>query len=86
MIIGFSSRAWEDYLYWQKEDKKVLKRINLLIADAGKNPTGGIGNTEALKHNLSGWYSKRITQEHRMIYRVSGDMLEIISLKTHYGI
>lgn len=49
MIIGFSSRAWEDYLYWQKEDKKVLKRINLLIADAGKNPTGGIGNTEALE-------------------------------------
>ena len=86
MIIGFSSRAWEDYLYWQKEDKKVRKRINLLIADAGKNPTGGIGNTEALKHNLSGWYSKRITQEHRMIYRFSSDMLEIISLKTHYGI
>lgn len=51
-----------------------------------KNPTGGIGNTEALKHNLSGWYSKRITQEHRMVYRVTGDMLEIISLKTHYGI
>lgn len=66
--------------------KKWGKRSNLLIADTIKNPTDGIGNTEALKHNLSGWYSKRITQEHRMIYRVSGDMLEIISLKTHYGI
>lgn len=55
MMIGFSSHSWEDYLYWQKEDKKVVKRINLLIVDAGKNPTGGIGNTEALKHNLSGW-------------------------------
>lgn len=86
MITGFSSRAWEDYLYWQKEDKKVLKRINLLITDAKRNPTSGIGNTEALKHDLSGWYSKRITQEHRMVYRVTGNMLEIISLRTHYGI
>ncbi len=86
MIIAFASKVWDDYLYWQKEDKKVLKRINLLIADAERNPTGGIGNTEALKHNLSGWYSKRITQEHRMVYRVEGNMLEIISLKTYYGI
>ncbi len=86
MIIAFASKAWDDYLYCQKEDKKVLKRITLLIADAERNPTGGIGNTEALKHNLSGWYSKRITLEHRMVYRVEGDILEIISLKTHYGI
>lgn len=69
MIIGFSSRAWEDYLYWQKEDKKVLKRINLLIGDAGKNPTGGIGNTEALKHNLSGWAHYSGTQDGLQSYR-----------------
>ncbi len=87
MIIAFDSKAWEDYLYWQREDnKKVLKRINLLIADAERNPSGGIGNTEALEHNLSGWYSKRITQEHRMVYRVEADTLQIISLKTYYGI
>lgn len=81
----FHQNAWEDYLYWQKQDKKLLKRINLLIKDIERSPYEGLGKPEALKHNLSGWWSRRITDEHRIVYRVQGDELHIASLRYHYS-
>lgn len=80
----FHQNAWEDYLYWLEQDKKTLKRINLLIKDIERNPYEGIGKPEALKHNLSGWWSRRITDEHRIIYRVQGEELHIALLRYHY--
>jgi len=79
-------KAWEDYLFWQKQDKKTLKRINLLIKDIERNGHNGLGKTEPLKNNLSGWYSKRIDMTHRLVYRFDKEknILEILSCKTHY--
>ena len=81
----FHQNAWEDYLYWQKQDKKLLKRINLLIKDIERSPYEGLGKPEALKHNLSGWWSRRITDEHRMVYRVRDDELHTVVLRYHYS-
>ena len=81
----FHRNVWEDYLYWQQQDKKILKRINLLIKDIERSPYEGLGKPEALKHNLSGWWSRRITDEHRMVYRVRGDELHIVALRYHYS-
>jgi len=81
---SFHKDAWEYYLYWQTQDKKIIKRINLIIKDIDRSPYEGIGKPEALKHNLSGWYSRRITDEHRIVYRVVDDSIQIISLKYHY--
>ena len=81
----FHQNAWEDYLYWQKQDKKLLKHINLLIKDIERSPYKGLGKPEALKHNLSGWWSRRITDEHRIVYRVQGDELHIVALRYHYS-
>ena len=81
----FHQNAWEDYLYWIRQDKKTLKRINLLIRDIERTPFEGIGKPEALKHNLSGWWSRRITDEHRIVYRVQGDELHIAALRYHYS-
>ena len=71
MIVAFSDKAWEDYLYWQKIDKKILKRVNLLIEDIKRNPLdkNGLGKPEKLKENLLNYYSRRITNEHRLIYK-----------------
>ena len=80
----FHQNAWEDYLYWLQQDKKIIKRINLLIKDIERTPFEGIGKPEALKHNLSGWWSRRITDEHRIVYRVQGDELHIAALRYHY--
>lgn len=76
--------AWEDYLYWQIQDKKIIKRINLLIKDIERNYYDGIGKLEPLKGNLSGWWSRRIDDTNRLVYRINNNILEIISCKTHY--
>jgi toxin YoeB len=82
--LVFSAHAWEDYLHWQRTDRKVLGRINLLIREAMRNPFEGIGKPEPLKHALAGWWSRRINDEHRLVYRVAGDALEIAQLRYHY--
>ena len=84
MNLTFSTHAWDDYLYWQKTDKTVLKRINSLIKDIQRSPFEGLGKPEALKHGLSGYWSRRITDEHRIVYKVSDDNLFIAQLRYHY--
>lgn len=84
MNFQFSSHAWEDYLYWQETDRKTLRRINRLIGEAARSPSEGIGKPEPLRHNLTGWWSRRIDEEHRMVYRVKDDVLEIAQLRHHY--
>ena len=84
MRIVFSAQAWEDYLFWQKTDKKMLKRINLLIRDILRSPYDGIGKPEALRHALSGYWSRRLNDEHRIVYKVSDDEVAILQLRYHY--
>lgn len=84
MKLTFAERAWEDYLYWQKTDKKILNRINLLIKDIQRNPHEGIGKPEKLKHTLSGYWSRRINDEHRIIYKVQDNGVLIAQLRYHY--
>jgi len=80
----FSDEAWEDYLYWQRQDKAVVKRINELINACKRDPFVGIGKPEPLKHALAGYWSRRITEEHRMVYRADKDSLSIAQLRYHY--
>jgi toxin YoeB len=82
--LVFSENAWEDYLYWQKTDKKLLKRINLLIRDITRDPFEGIGKPEPLQHALSGYWSRRISDEHRIVYKIHPDSLLIVQLRFHY--
>jgi toxin YoeB len=82
--LVFAEKAWEDYLYWQKTDKKILKRINTLIKDITREPFEGIGKPEPLKHALSGYWSRRINDEHRIVYKVQDDALLIAQLRYHY--
>ena len=84
MKLIFAENAWEDYLYWQKTDKKILKRINTLIKDITREPFEGIGKPEPLKHALSGYWSRRINDEHRIVYKILGDSLLIAQLRFHY--
>jgi len=84
MNILFSDHAWNDYLYWQQQDKKTLKRINTLIKDCRKTPFEGIGKPERLKENLSGYWSRRISDEHRLVYKATQDTLTIVALRYHY--
>ena len=77
-------RAWDDYLYWQSQDKKTLKRINQLIRDAERDPFNGIGKPEPLKGDLSGFWSRRIDEGNRLVYRPNNGILEILSCKGHY--
>lgn len=84
MKLTFAEKAWEDYLYWQKTDKKILKRINTLIKDIQRSPFTGIGDPEPLKYNWSGFWSRRITQEHRLIYAVEQDAVLIAQCRFHY--
>ena len=84
MIKVWSELAWEDYLWWQAHDRKMLKRINQFIRDIERNPFSGIGKPEPLRGNLSGMWSRRIDQSNRLVYEVSGDTLMLHSAKDHY--
>ena len=86
MRLLWSAEAWEDYVYWQQNDPKVPQSINDLIKDIRRDPFKGLGKPEPLKHSLAGWWSRRITREHRLVYRVSGrdaELLEIIQCRYH---
>jgi toxin YoeB len=84
MNILFTPEGWEDYLWFQQNDKAGLKRINLLIRDAQRNPFSGLGKPEPLKHNLSGFWSRRISGEHRLVYAVDNGELQIVMCRYHY--
>jgi toxin YoeB len=82
--VVFSEHGWDDYLYWQKTDRKVVERINALIRDIQRSPFEGVGKPEPLKHALSGYWSRRINDEHRMVYEVKDDAVLIAQLRYHY--
>ncbi|HEY5998036.1 MAG TPA: Txe/YoeB family addiction module toxin [bacterium] len=84
MKIVFSEQAWEDYLFWQKADKRRLRRINSLLREICRDPWRGAGKPEALRHALAGWWSRRIDDEHRVVYKVEGDALLVAQLRYHY--
>lgn len=85
MIKSWTDDAWEDYLYWQTQDKKTLRRINLLLSDIDRNGNDGIGKPEPLRDNFSGYYSSRIDGEHRLIYTIRDGHIIIIACRYHYG-
>lgn len=82
--LYWDSKAWQDYLYWQRKDKKTLKRINKLIQNTLTTPFEGIGKPEPLKENLSGYWSKRIDETNRLVYRVTNEYIKVISCRYHY--
>ena len=84
MRLVFAEPAWEDYLFWQETDKKLLKRVNALIKETTRTPFEGTGKPEALKHALAGYWSRRINDEHRLVYKVDRDALLIAQLRYHY--
>ena len=84
MKLIFAEEAWEDYLYWLQQDRRMDERINKLIRETQRQPFAGMGKPEPLKHALSGFWSRRITDEHRMVYRVESDALMIAQLRFHY--
>jgi toxin YoeB len=84
MVLSWDKDAWEDYLYWQQTDKTILRRINELIKECLRTPFEGKGKPEPLKENLSGFWSRRITDEHRLVYRADADRLHIIQCRYHY--
>jgi toxin YoeB len=85
MHVLWDPNAWEDYLWWQEQDRKVLKRINLLIRDVMGNGNAGIGKPEALKDDLTGPWSRRINDEHRLVYKVTENEVRIAACRYHYG-
>ena len=84
MRLSWEDDAWEDYLYWQTQDKKILKRVNALIKDIRRSTFEGIGKPEPLKHNLSGWWSRRIDETNRIIYYERDGIIYIVSCRGHY--
>jgi toxin YoeB len=84
MKLIFAEQAWEDYLYWQKIDKKLLERINAVIKDIVRSPFAGIGKPEPLKNALTGYWSRRLNDEHRIVYRVAAGSVYIAQLRYHY--
>lgn len=84
MRLVFSASAWDDYLHWQANDPKLLARLNGLIRECSRTPFHGTGKPEPLRGALSGWWSRRLTQEHRLVYRVEGDDLLIAQCRYHY--
>jgi len=84
MRLIFSDKAWEDYLYWQRIDKQMIKKINQLIKDIKRDPFNGIGKPEPLKYDLGGFWSRRITDEHRLIYEADDNSIGIVSCRFHY--
>ncbi|MBU6486411.1 MAG: Txe/YoeB family addiction module toxin [Burkholderiales bacterium] len=84
MNIMWTAEAWEDYVYWQSQDKKTLKRINQLIKEVQREPFAGIGKPEPLKENLTGFWSRRIDETNRLVYEISGTQVNIVSCRYHY--
>lgn len=84
MVLTWAEKAWEDYLYWQQTDKKKLKRINTLIKDIKRQPFEELGDPEPLKHNWSGYWSRRIDREHRLVYKAKGDAITVVQCRYHY--
>jgi toxin YoeB len=84
MKLIFSEQAWQDYCYWKKTDKQVLKRINTLIKDISRSPFDGIGKPEPLKHALSGYWSRRIDDQHRLVYAINDDAVLLAQMRYHY--
>ncbi len=84
MKLVFSEQAWDDYLYWQQHDAKLVSRINLLIKECSRTPFSGIGKPEPLRGALTGWWSRRINHEHRLVYKVEGDALWVAQCRYHY--
>ena len=84
MKLHFSQSAWEDYLYWQAQDEKMLLRLNALIKDCMRSPFQGIGKPEPLRGNWAGWWSRRIDHEHRLVYRVEAGALQVAQARYHY--
>lgn len=84
MKLTWSEEAWEDYLYWQDADKRMVKKINELLKDTCRTPFEGIGKPEPLRHHLAGYWSRRITLEHRLVYAVADDALLIAACRYHY--
>jgi toxin YoeB len=82
--LVWTAAAWEDYVYWQTQDRKTLRRINLMIQDALRNPFTGLGKPEPLRENLSGFWSRRIDDQHRLIYAVEAEDLAIVACRYHY--
>jgi toxin YoeB len=82
--VVFSEHAWEDYLHWQKADRKVVQRVNALIGDIRRTPFTGVGKPEPLKHALSGYWSRRFCDEHRLVYKVEDEAILIAQLRYHY--
>ncbi len=84
MKVTFDENAWDEYLWWQAQDRQILKRINALIADIARNGNEGIGKPELLRY-LKGFWSRRITDEHRLVYKIVGDEIQIAACRYHYG-
>ncbi|MBQ8090532.1 MAG: Txe/YoeB family addiction module toxin [Pyramidobacter sp.] len=84
MLKIWTDEAWADYLYWQQEDRKILGRINTLLKDIDRNGYTGIGKPEPLKHEFSAYWSRRITEEHRLVYRIQGETIILVSCRKHY--
>lgn len=86
MIIGFSSNGWEDYQYWVQNDKKILKRVNTLLKDIKRDPIdqNGLGKPERLKENLQGYFSRRITAEHRLVYKIVDEIIIVVQCRYYY--
>lgn len=84
MIVSFAEQAWEDYLYWQVTNKKALRRINELITEISRTPYEGKGDPEPLRHNWSGYWSRRIDREHRIVYKVSDGEIVLVQCRYHY--
>lgn len=84
MRVVFDQDGWDDHLWWQQQDRKVLRRINTLIADIARNGNDGIGKPEPLRHGFHGYWSRRITEEHRLVYRADDDTVRIAACRYHY--
>ncbi|WP_400769961.1 Txe/YoeB family addiction module toxin [Methylosinus sporium] len=84
MKLVFAEQAWEDYLYWQAQDAKILERLNALLRECQRTPFAGTGKPEPLRGDLRGWHSRRITLEHRLVYRIEGESLLIAQCRYHY--
>lgn len=85
MILVWDENAWEDHLWWRRQDRKTLKRINTLLVDIQRNGNDGIGKPEPLRYDFAGYWSRRITEEHRLVYKVTDDEVRIAACRYHYG-